>query len=286
MIVSPDEQTICVGDLGSHTIRVYDFEDGTLHTLFGMGGYGSRDGPANLCTFAYPHGLCFALDGNSIYVADTNNHAIRCLDLIAKKCTTIVGHKRIKYIYIYIYYIYRGLQTGSFETTLLTEPRGIAVNREGNLLITTVSAVILLNMSTKNSSMMAGSATRGFKNGRVDESLFDHPDGMVYVEGLIFVADTFNHSLRVIDLEEGIVQTIAGMSDCGHIDGHCFSASFKFPQKIQLFTLPKGGKLLLITDLNDAIRVLDLNTHMLTTLAGNISSLSNGFLDGEGTIFI
>ena len=59
--------------------------------------------------------------------------------------------------------------------------------------------------------------------------MFDHPDGLVYLpsnedEGILLVADTYNHRIRVIDLKSGKVSTLCGTGEPGHADGACLKA--------------------------------------------------------------
>lgn len=64
---------------------------GTLHHLAGTGaqGYTGDGGPARLATLAGPKGL--ALAGRRLYLADTESHTIRCVDLATGLITTVAG---------------------------------------------------------------------------------------------------------------------------------------------------------------------------------------------------
>ena len=58
-------------------------------------------------------------------------------------------------------------------------------------------------------------------------------------------------------------------------------ATLKFPQKIKYWA-DEHNKLIYVTELNDSIRIIDLMKKCVYTLAGNLSNLQNGFLDGPG----
>ena len=64
----------------------------TLHHVAGTGvtGYTGDGGPARLATLGGPKGLALARDG-SLYVADTENHAIRRIDLASGAIDTVLG---------------------------------------------------------------------------------------------------------------------------------------------------------------------------------------------------
>ena len=53
----------------------------TCTTLTGTGEAGSIDGPFETAQFSEPGGLCVDPEGKILFVADTNNHMIRILDL-------------------------------------------------------------------------------------------------------------------------------------------------------------------------------------------------------------
>jgi sugar lactone lactonase YvrE len=75
---------------GNAIVRV-DAGSRTLHHIAGTGeqGYSGDGGPARRATFAGPKGLAWSRD--ALYVADTENHAIRRIDLRSGIVTTVLG---------------------------------------------------------------------------------------------------------------------------------------------------------------------------------------------------
>ncbi len=63
--------------------------DGTLLDVIGSGVAGRIDGDFTTAQFNQPQGM--ALGGNVLYVADTENHAIRRVDLTSRKVATVAG---------------------------------------------------------------------------------------------------------------------------------------------------------------------------------------------------
>jgi DNA-binding beta-propeller fold protein YncE len=63
--------------------------DGTLVEVIGSGQSGSADGGFAAATFNHPQGM--AIQDQSLYVADTDNHLLRKIDLAARQVTTIAG---------------------------------------------------------------------------------------------------------------------------------------------------------------------------------------------------
>jgi thiol-disulfide isomerase/thioredoxin len=73
----------------NHNSIVITKLDGTLIETLGTGARGAADGPFDKASFYRPQGL--ALDGDNLYVADTENHLIRRVDLRAKTVQTVAG---------------------------------------------------------------------------------------------------------------------------------------------------------------------------------------------------
>ena len=69
-----------------------DLDAGTIHHVAGTGeqGYTGDEGPARSATLAGPKGLAYATDG-TLYVADTENHVIRAIDVATGVITTALG---------------------------------------------------------------------------------------------------------------------------------------------------------------------------------------------------
>ncbi len=71
-----------IADSYNHSIRRYDPATGELHNLAGDGKRGEVDGSLAKAEFNEP-GAIVRL-GDKLYIADTNNHAIRVIDWLAK----------------------------------------------------------------------------------------------------------------------------------------------------------------------------------------------------------
>ena len=61
----------------------------TCTTLLGTGQPGCVDGEVDRAQFNEPGGLDISPDGRTLYVADTNSHAVRVLDLQTNKASTV-----------------------------------------------------------------------------------------------------------------------------------------------------------------------------------------------------
>jgi streptogramin lyase len=97
-------------------------EDGKLRHVAGEGKAGFRDGPSREALFSGPKGI--ALAGGALFVADTENHAIRRVETASGAVTTVVGGGQGF-----------GGDGGPALRAKLGRPHGIAVGPDGALYI-------------------------------------------------------------------------------------------------------------------------------------------------------
>jgi hypothetical protein len=86
---SERDKLIYVADSYNHKIKVVDPATKRCTTLAGCGKCGLVDGPFEHAQFSEPGGLCLDPTGRTLFVADTNNHTIRVLDLDQKTVTQL-----------------------------------------------------------------------------------------------------------------------------------------------------------------------------------------------------
>ena len=125
-------------------------------------------------------------------------------------------------------------------------------------------------------------ADPGAENGPRAYASFRQPSSIAKdTTGNLFIADTGNHQIRMID-SSGTASTIAG-SEFGFLDGLGPSARFKFPTAI---AIGRDNNLYVADTFNHSIRKLTRpaapgGTWTVTTLAGTGEA---GYFDGAGTI--
>jgi DNA-binding beta-propeller fold protein YncE len=185
-----------VADQSNNRVRVIDLITQTIATVAGTGSavYNGDGMPALEASLAGPSGLAVAADG-TLYIADTFNGRIRAVDPVTGTISTIVGDGGE--------YRYQGPTEAS--STSLSRPSGIAVDREGNLLITD-SDNHLVRRWERASGRIDRVAGIGEAHGTGDggpalEASLSYPFGiLVDRSGHVLVADTFNHRIRQITL--------------------------------------------------------------------------------------
>ena len=90
-VLALSDSGLAVADTGHHRLLLLDAR-GALRRVVGSGLEGFSDGPAETASFRRPQGM--AEREGQLYVADTENHAIRRVDLATGKVETIAGNGR------------------------------------------------------------------------------------------------------------------------------------------------------------------------------------------------
>jgi sugar lactone lactonase YvrE len=124
---------------------------------------------------------------------------------------------------------------------------------------------------------IAGNGVAGFADGLAQNARFDTPTALALSDDgrFLFVADTFNNRIRVIDLLNNTVTTLAGNGDTGIVDGPMGEASFSLPIGL---ALDDGGVLYVSEYGANDIRRVDASGNV-STLAGDGTARHR---DGEG----
>ncbi|CAI8014034.1 NHL repeat-containing protein 2 [Geodia barretti] len=83
------EEKLYVSDTGHHRVVVVDRGTGAVTAEYGSGEPGLIDGEAQEARFRSPQGL--VRDGDNLYVADTENHVVRKVDMGSGSVSTVTG---------------------------------------------------------------------------------------------------------------------------------------------------------------------------------------------------
>ncbi|MCB2198289.1 redoxin domain-containing protein [bacterium] len=176
---------------GPHQIWYYDPAKDEVGLWAGSGRENLVDGPRVFAALAQPSGLTF--DGRQrLFFADSEVSAIRSVDTTpGGLVSTVVGRGLFDF----------GDVDGTGTEVRLQHPLGVSWH-EGSLYVadTYNNKIKLLGPGTRSSTTFAGSGNGGYKDGSLLEAHFDEPGGLdVASDGLIYVADTNNHLIRVIN---------------------------------------------------------------------------------------
>ena len=169
------------------------------------------------------------------------------------------------------------LQTFTVLTDQFDTPSDIALDKNGDLIVVdsgshTIKKVII---STGEIKIIAGvEGKNGFADGEPQTALFNAPVGVTVAGDKIFVADTYNDKIRLI--ENGKVSTIAG-GERGFADAdYGQMAKFNTPCGLAMFG---DGKILVADTGNKRLRVIGPDGKTRTFAGGGENNdLADGFL--------
>ena len=301
---------------GAKTERLLGYSDAT--TVAGNGGHG-LSGDNNTATAAQlnnPMGVAVDPAGN-IYIADTDNHAIRMIDISTSIITTVAGTGTQGYsgdgglatsaqlhepravavdkagnIYIADYKnnIIRmvtkmtGIITSAFSAN---GPSGVAVDVEGNVYISNSgdSVVLLFNISTNIITRVAGNGQEGHggDGGLATDAELFYPYGVaVDVKGNIYIADPISMRIRMVTRSTGIMTTAAGGDGWGGDGGAATSAFLYYPNGV---AVDMEGNIFIAETGNHLIRMVTKSNGIITTLYDNTVT-SGVAIDMAGHLYI
>ena len=235
---------IYVADTLNHTLRKVT-PLGVVSTLAGIpGASGSTDGAGSAARFFGPQGI--ALDGaGSLFVADTNNHTIRKVTLATGGVTTVAGGAGSS-----------GSTDGSGSIARFNHPSDLAVDSAGSIYVADTEndtlRIILPSGVVSTAAGVAGGV--GASDGRGAAAQFAFPSAVaVDAAGIVYVADTGNFTVRMLDPATGSVSTLAGLAGIsGSADGAGSAVRFFSPAGI---AVDGSGDLYVADTNNDTIRV-------------------------------
>lgn len=227
---------------------------------------GSTDGSGSRALFFAPEGI--TTDGANLYVADTYNHTIRRIVVATGEVTTIAGTAGVT-----------GSTDGAGPSARFFYPYGVATDGT-NLYVSDSSNHTIRKIIISNGvvTTIAGSARdAGYANATGTTARFNYPRGVAINGGNLYVADSYNNTIRQVVIATGVVTTLAGNPGGGSSDGVGTSAQFLYP-----FGLATNGANLYVADtLNNTIRQIVILTGSVTTMAGTAGYA--GSTDGVGT---
>jgi sugar lactone lactonase YvrE len=211
---------------------------------------------------------CVAFDASgNLYWVDATTSRVRKLDMATGAVTTLAGGGTVG-----IYADGVGLNAA------FNKPYGIAVDGAGNVYVADTSNNRIRKIAPDGTvSTLAGSGMAAYADGTGTAASFNQPNGLaIDAAGILYVADTYNHRIRMVDTATGAVTTLAGSGSPAWTDGTGTGASFNYPRGV---AIDAGGTLYVADTLNHRIRVITSGA-VVSTLAG---SGTPGNADGVGT---
>ena len=194
----------------SHAVRRVDAVTGVITTVAGTGeaGFSGDGGLAAAAQLNRPHSIAFDPEGR-LLICDIGNHRIRRVDPTTGRIETWAG-------------------TGDREPTPdgaplagtpLNGPRAMASDPDGNLYLALRegNAIYRIDLATETIHHVAGTGEQGYTGdgGAARQATLAGPKGLAYADGRLYIADTENHVIRMVDVARGTISTVLGNGERG-----------------------------------------------------------------------
>jgi hypothetical protein len=255
--------SLYVSDNGNRTIRKVALGTASVTTIAGTPAGTDGIGPAG--RFGEPAQI--ATDGSNAFVADPVTGTIRKIVVATGAVSTVAGTPGTG-----------GWVDAAGASARFRDPHGVTI--DGAHLYVADShnqRIRKIVVATGAVTTLAGDGGMGSTDGTASVARFNEPRAITNDGTHLYVADTWNHRIRKIEIATGVVTTIAG-STAGTTDGVGTDAKFLFPEGIAT-----DGTNLYVADTSaNKIRKVVIATGAVTTLAGADDG-SSGSVDGTGT---
>ena len=293
----------------NHNRIVITGMDGAVKQVIGSGEEDFDDGSFADSTFNHPQGV--ALDGDILYVADTENHAIREVDLKKETVATVAGTGeqgntrdgrrpgrtmalsspfdlvcQNGVLYIAMAGIHQlwsleldsgmvGPFAGNGRESITDGPLGSAELAQPCGLTTNGTKLFFADSETSSvRSADIDPAGRvqtivgldlfvfGDADGSDHHVRLQHPIGITYHDGVLYITDTYNHKIKRVLPATKSAFTVLGTGKPGHVEGALDQVQFSEPSGISF----AYGKMYIADTNNHAIRVADIESGVVSSL--------------------
>jgi thiol-disulfide isomerase/thioredoxin len=250
-------QRLFVADSNHNRILIANF-DGRVTRVIGSGAAGDADGSFENATFYRPQGI--ALDGDRLYIADTENHSVRAADLAHGHVSRLAGTGGQGAW---------GGQGGLALETAISSPWDVQV--AGRLLFVAMAGthqIWMIDLERRLAFPYAGSGREARVDGPVDEAAFAQPSGLALDNSTLFVADSESNIIRAIDLPpDNRVRTLAGgdLFEFGDKDGIGDEVRLQHPLGVAM----AAGRLFIADTYNHRIKIMEPAARRVRAFAGD-----------------
>jgi len=241
----------------NHNRLVITKLDGTLLETIGTGAAGAADGAYDKASFFRPQGM--GLDGDSLYIADTENHLIRRVNLKSKTVETVAGTGQQSREYF---------RSGPARTIALSSPWDLELlDRQLYITMAGTHQIWKLDLAKQEVSTFAGSGREARQDGALLEAGFAQPSGITSDGKNLYIADSESNIIRRIDLASAQVETIVGgdLFEFGDLDGSGDDVRLQHP----LGLVALGDKILIADPYNHKLKELDPKARTAKTFLGS-----------------
>lgn len=264
------QPTLFISDQNHNRIVVTTLDGSRVLETIGSGAIEFTDGSFESASFNHPQGM--ALVGDVLYIADTENHAIRAANLTTREVTTLAGNGKQAAGW--------GNSGGIGRNVSLSSPWDV-VCKDSVLYVAMAGThqIWTIRLADGLAQPFAGTAREGLLDTHRLRASLAQPSGLALIGDKLYFADSEVSAIRYVELgTSGNVGTVVGLDlfEFGDKDGYGDSVKLQHPLGVTT-----DGKVLYVADTyNSKIKLIDPATRQSKTLFGDGKP---GYKDGKGT---
>jgi trimeric autotransporter adhesin len=241
-----------IADTGNNRIRRVEARDNTITTVAGNGSLWGGRGKSATTTSVYEP-VSVAVDGDdNVYTGGSGGSPVMRLDAITQGITKVMG---------------ADLPGDPLVSSPASGPFWVTAGEHGALFVADPTRNSVAEITGRgNFRTIAGGQVCGFAGDGEPGSgaLLCFPESVAVGQNKLYIADTANNRIRSLDLQSGVVTTVAGNGNAGYSGdgGPALQASLNGPMGV---LANKDGDLFIADTGNDCIRRRDAGTGVITT---------------------
>jgi thiol-disulfide isomerase/thioredoxin len=271
ILADEDGDRLYIADSNHNRIVVTDLVGNVLDVI-GDGRAKLQDGDFETAGFFRPQGLSLD-DDNNLYVADTENHAIRRVDLDERIVETVAGTGQ---------QVYLRITEAEGISTALNSPWDVLFHED--LLYIAMAGqhqIWVFDPGDGSIKAFAGSGREELADGLLNQGGLNQPSGLATDGDILYIADSEASAIRTADLgPDGRIETIVGtgLFDFGDVDGVGDEVRLQHP----LGVVTIDGVLYVADTYNSRIKIVNPDTRESSSVFGGNES---GWRDGQNALF-
>lgn len=252
--VTVADDRLFIADTNNNRVIVADLATYEVLDVIGSGMGGYADGSFEDAQFRLPQGM--TLHNGVLYIADTNNHAIRAADLTTRTVTTLAGTGEMGSGILPF-----GMQIREPRAFQLRSPWDVEMGAGDTLYIAHAGShqIFEIDLVSRVMRPSVGNGREALVNNNLGTSELAQPSGLYYVDGLLYFADSESSTVRAADYNNDAVITISGtlqnnLFDFGDIDGAVGTSRLQHPLGV---TGAPDGTIYIADTYNNKIKAVD-----------------------------
>lgn len=280
IVLDTSSTDVYFSDAGNFCIRKISKKSGIITTVAGTGtsGYSGDGAQATAAQISTAFGLAYDSSSGNFYIADSGNYVIRLVTKSTGIITTVAGTAGSS-----------GYSGDNGQATLakISYATDIALHASAGLLYIADSSnnvIRMITLSTGIISTVAGTGTSGFSGDNIlaTSAALSLPASVDIdpISGNIYIADSGNVVIKMVNKITGIITTVAGTGVAGYSgdSGQATSAKISYATAVRVDS-STGDVYIDDTD-NCCIRVIRKKKGIINTVAG--AGLKGCGYNGDG----